>query len=158
SLSALWLRREAQRAHEAEREALQKLCDSSYSQAQANRRSGRVGQRFESLSALKEAARLARQLDRDADYFLKLRNEAIACMALPDLPRTRPLQGRPSSPYAAAIDDRFRYYAWGDSVGAVHIHALPADSVLARLPRPGKSAVAARLRFSNDGRWLAISY
>jgi WD40 repeat protein len=158
SLSALWLGREAQRARDAERAALEKVCDSSYSQAQASRRGGRPGQRFESLKALKEAAHLARALDRDAGYFLKLRNEAIACLALPDLQLTRRLEGRPQSCYVAALDDRFRYYAWGDSGGAVHVHATATGRVIARLPRPARAALAVKVRFSRDGRWLAVCY
>jgi WD40 repeat protein len=158
SLSALWLGREAQRARDAERAALEKLCDSSYAQAQASRRSGRPGQRFESLKALKEAAHLARALDRDAGYFLKLRNEVIACLALPDLQLTRRLEGRPLNCYTAALDDRFRYYAWGDSEGAVHVQAAATGRIIARLPRPARSAQAARVRFSRDGRWLAVCY
>jgi WD40 repeat protein len=158
SQSALWLGREAQRARDAERAALEKLCDSSSSRAQASRRSGRPGQRFESLKALKEAARLARALDRDAGYFLKLRNEMIACLALPDWQVTRRLEGRPSNCYVVALDDRFRYCAWGDSEGVVHIQAAATGRVIARLPRPARSALAVRIRFSRDGRWLAVCY
>jgi WD40 repeat protein len=158
SVSALWLGREAGRARVAEHRALERLCDSYYSQAQAGRRGGRVGQRFESLKALREAARLARDLDRDADYLRKLRNEAIACLALPDLRMIRRLGGVPLSWNAATVEDRFRYYAWGDAEGCVHVRATATGGRLARLPRPRTSALAAKLRFSGDGRWLAVSY
>jgi WD40 repeat protein len=158
SVSAVWLQREASKARDAESQALEQLCDSCYSQAQARRRAGRAGQRFESLKALQEAAQLARALARDADYFLKLRNEAIACLALPDWQLTRRLQGESPDCYATAIDDRFRYYALGDSEGTVRVHAPATGDVIARLSRPARSALAVRLRFSNDGRWLAIGY
>src|SRR5262249_27867183 len=133
-------------------------CDSYYSQAQASRRGGRAGQRFESLKALQEAARLARALGRDADYFRKLRNEAIACLALPDVQLTRRLEGEPPSDYAAAIDGGFRSSPRAAPGGTVCVRAAAPGRLIARLPRPAKAAEAVRLRFSSDGRWLAVVY
>src|SRR5438093_281059 len=69
--------RESLRARGAERDKTEQLWASYLSEARARRRSGRVGQRFDSLAALARAARIRPSLS--------LRNEAIACMALADL-------------------------------------------------------------------------
>ena len=61
------------------------LPESLIAQAQAGRWSGLVGQRFRSLEALAEA-RIGRNLEAQADI-LKVRNDAIACMCLPDFRR-----------------------------------------------------------------------
>ena len=57
--------------------ATSRLWDSYLAQARAGRFSGRPGQRFASLDALKRAATIRPSSE--------LRNEAIACMALPDV-------------------------------------------------------------------------
>ena len=50
-----------------------------------SRFSRQVGQRFESLDALDRAARIARELELPPERFDRIRDQAIACLALPDL-------------------------------------------------------------------------
>ena len=62
-----------------------------------------MGQRFDSLDALAQAAAIARELKLPATRLDPLRDEAIACMALPDLKPTgrvidRSAGGRPVLP------------------------------------------------------------
>ena len=79
-------RRDAQRAErDAKKDALDKLWRSHLARAQAGRFSRRPGQRLDSLAALEEAARIAREVGVPAEGMDELRNEAIACLALPDL-------------------------------------------------------------------------
>ena len=59
----------------------EKLWLSCLAQARTGQLSLTVGQRFESLAAIAEAAKIRPDL--------RLRNEAIACMALPDLKPSR---------------------------------------------------------------------
>ncbi len=70
---------------DAKRDALDKLWRSHLARAQAGRFSRRPGQRLDSLAALEEAARIAREVGVPAEGMDELRNEAIACLALPDL-------------------------------------------------------------------------
>ena len=70
---------------DAKRDALDKLWRSHLARAQAGRFSRRPGQRLDSLAALDEAARIAREVGVPAEGMDELRNEAIACLALPDL-------------------------------------------------------------------------
>jgi hypothetical protein len=44
-----------------------------------------MGQRYESLKARGEAAKIAHELDKPEESFLELHKEAIACMALRDV-------------------------------------------------------------------------
>jgi hypothetical protein len=66
-------------------QARQALWQAKLAQAQAASWSGRAGRAFDSLKALAEAADIARTLQLPEENMLKLRNEAIACMALPDV-------------------------------------------------------------------------
>src|SRR5262249_34140400 len=68
---------------QAEDKATQRLSRSLVAQAQASRLSRRSGQRFKTLETLAEAAKLARSLNLPPSDFLGLRNQAIACLALP---------------------------------------------------------------------------
>src|SRR5262249_55245085 len=84
-LAAIRLGRAAEHARRAERAAEERLFDGLFVQAHASRTSQRPGQRLDSLKALAYAAKLGRTLERDPADLRKLRNEAIACLALPDL-------------------------------------------------------------------------
>lgn len=66
-----------QAAKDAERARTEQLWRSLIERARAGRTSGRIGQRYDGLTALKQAAEIRPTLE--------IRNEAIACMALVDL-------------------------------------------------------------------------
>ena len=57
-------------------------------EARAGRFSRQMGQRFDSLDALAKAAAIARELKLPRERLDPLRDEAIACLALPDLKPT----------------------------------------------------------------------
>ncbi len=67
----------AKTAKEAEKERTEQLWRSLIEQAKAGRVSGRIGQRFNGLAALKRAAEIRPTLE--------IRNEVIACLALVDV-------------------------------------------------------------------------
>src|SRR5207253_2596759 len=87
--------KEYARAVEAVREALQRQFEARLAQARASRWSGRTGQRLESWKAIADAARLARDLQLDELLLQKLREEAIACLTLPDMRRMKEWEGYP---------------------------------------------------------------
>jgi serine/threonine protein kinase/WD40 repeat protein len=78
SMAAMWL-------NDANRTATRRLFDSLVDKAESRRSSGRAGQRLEGLSALGEAAQISRELKLGQEQNLKLRNSAIACLAVADL-------------------------------------------------------------------------
>ena len=145
-------------AHQANEERLKErkesqavvdmLWGSYLAQARANRWSHRPGQRFDSLTALSNAAVIRPTLE--------LRNEAIAAMALPDARVSRYWQLNPPVPLFAGLvfDAGVERYARAYPDGQIAICRAQDDAPLLRLPGFGPWREAA-LCFSPDGRFLA---
>jgi len=134
----------------AERDAVEKLYASYLAQARANRWSGQPGRRFDTLKVVSKAAAIRPSLD--------LRNEAIACLALPDAQVQRRLS--PASGLlmgGLAFDARFERYARAFRDGSIAIGQVANDRELVKLAGPGKPTAAA-LYFSPNGRYLAERY
>jgi serine/threonine protein kinase/WD40 repeat protein len=132
----------------ARRDALEKLWGSYLAQARANRWSGQPGRRFDSLVALSNAAAI-----RPSP---KLRNEAIACLALPDAQVQRQIKlGKPLAMGDSLVfDARFERYARIDEDGTIRVCQANDDRELFVLAGPAKPEAAYAL-FSPDGQWLA---
>ncbi|MDX1925908.1 MAG: protein kinase [Pirellulaceae bacterium] len=139
-------------ARNSKREADEKLFESYFAQARGSRLSGRSGQRFESLQVLKQATELARSLGLPVDKFDLLRNEAIACLALPDLYPYRMWAKSPTS-YAFDFDGANSLNVWTDRQGNCTVRRLADDTLLAVLPGLGEPAVPF---LSEDGKFLAV--
>jgi serine/threonine protein kinase/WD40 repeat protein/tetratricopeptide (TPR) repeat protein len=106
-------------ARKSQQEATDKLWWSLYERARAGRLSQHIGQRLGSLAALEEAARIR----PDG----RLRDEAIAAMALIDL---RPVPGRYTAPpgtLALTYSHKGQLYARSDSGGMISIRRLADD-------------------------------
>jgi WD40 repeat protein len=132
-------------AEESTREARKELWKASLQQARAERRSGQVGQRLESLRALTRAAALRPSLE--------LRNEAIACLALPDLRLAKEWAGNPHI-HQPGFDSSLERYARRDT-DRITVRQVGDDRVLLSLPSFGVSYYAL---FSGDGRFLAVPH
>ncbi len=139
-------------ARRSKRDADEKLFDSYVAQARGVRHSKRPGQRFESLNILKEAAELARAINLPPDKFHGMRNDAIACLSLPDLYPSLTVNVHPDA-YANDFDDAHALHAWTDRQGRCHIRRLAEDAELAVLPGLGEPAMPF---FSGDGKFLAV--
>jgi WD40 repeat protein len=135
-------------AEKAEKEKTEELWHAHRDRARAERFSHRSGQRFASLAALAEAAGIRRDP--------VLRDEAVACMALPDLRILE--EGLPCLEHTAelAFAAGSTRYACGDAHGNVSVRRLPDGEELQRLPGFGKDAQW--LGFSPDGCFLAVGY
>jgi eukaryotic-like serine/threonine-protein kinase len=152
SLDAWRLERERDRAvahqraaEQAEEQAKEQLWNALLSQARANRWSSRAGRNFDSLDVLKRAAALRPSVE--------LRNEAIACMALPDLRLARTWDYRIPRCYGLAFDAELERYAFSDVHGTISIRRFADNRELRRLP--GRGFPAWILQFSPNGRFLA---
>jgi serine/threonine protein kinase/WD40 repeat protein/tetratricopeptide (TPR) repeat protein len=152
-VSVAFVKGEADRALKSESTAKQRLCDSLLAQAQAGRWSGLAGQRFGGLQALVEATRLARELNAGEEEILKLRNEAIACMSLPDLRRLPEYDRYTAEGTGGVLDSQLQRYAIADDQGDIIIHRIPNDEEIVRLHGPGPRA--RRIEFSPNGQYLA---
>jgi serine/threonine protein kinase/WD40 repeat protein/Flp pilus assembly protein TadD len=134
-----------QRAEQKEQEAKDQLFLSLLHQAEARQASRKMGQRLDALDALGRAARLRRD-DR-------LRDAAIAAMALPDL--------RPGPTWDAgvpgwgkcAFDGQYLRYARIEAAGGVSVRSIPDDRELVRVQAGERPR---RLDLSPDGRFLVV--
>jgi serine/threonine protein kinase/WD40 repeat protein len=147
-------------ARQAGQTAQEQLCDSLFVQAHAGRFSRQPGQRLDSLKALEQAARLGRALGRGPAEQLNLRNEAIACLALPDVRLEREWEGNPHGTNGLGFDARFERYAWSFKDEGIRICRVADQQELLRLPALPAERVTRWLipRFSPDGRFVAVWY
>src|SRR5262249_3024634 len=139
------LREQLDLTEKAELEKTEKLRQSYVEQARAGRFSGRAGQRFESLKALAEAAKIRPEP--------RLRDEAIACLALPDARLVRDWEGLPEGTVAFDLDGTGRCYARTSHSGDVSVLRLDDDTEIAQLKGLGKKV---QPFFSPDGKVLAL--
>jgi eukaryotic-like serine/threonine-protein kinase len=147
---------EAKRAEQAaKKDALDKLWRSYLARAQAGRFGRRPGQRLDGLEALRQAVPIARSVDAPKSSFDELRDEAIACLALPDL---RPARGEvdcPPGTSGIAFDGFFKQYAAADSQGNLSVRRAGEVEPVARFTDLG--SVPKRYWISPDGRLLGIA-
>ncbi len=130
------------------REAREKLWGSYLAQARANRWSGQVGRRFDSLEVIRQAAAIRPSSE--------LRHEAIACFTLTDARVAR--QWPTAAGSLALIDaDCERYACWSPTEGLV-IRRVSDGAELLRLPNGDRHLPVTRLCFSPDGELLAATY
>ncbi len=151
SWAAYTSQQQLERIQAAEEAATRRLYSALVAQARANRLSRRPGQRFGSLEALMEAARIARELDLPEENLLELRNEAIACLLLPDFEVAREWEGWPIGSGGLAFDASFQRYARGDKDGNVSIRRVADDRELFTLPGFAPLDDYGGLEFSPDG-------
>jgi WD40 repeat protein len=134
-----------ERAEEAERDKTEKLWQTYLEQARAVRFSGRIGQRFDGLKALAAAAKIRPDP--------RLRDEAIACMALPDIRVVREWDGWPEGSVDFDLDAAGGRYARSHRDGTVSVRRLDDDTKIAHLNGMGKACTVC---FSPDGSVLAL--
>jgi serine/threonine protein kinase/WD40 repeat protein len=152
SVGALRLRSQLELTARAENNATHRLYRSLVDQARASRVSRRVGQRFDGLLALRSAASIARSLHLREDDFLALRNQAIACLALPDLRVEKEWPGCPAGTNLS-FDDRLARYVRVDLKGNVTVREVAGDAEICRFRsglRPGWPTL------SPDGSFLLL--
>ena len=114
-----------------------KLLDALQDRARFWRLSRRVGQRFKSLDALAQAAEIARELGLTSDRFALLRDEAIACLALPDLKETGNVISRPPGALMTTFDSTMTRYALRFN-DMVEVRRVADDAEIVRFPAPGR--------------------
>jgi serine/threonine protein kinase/WD40 repeat protein len=131
-------------AQASERDARDQLFLALWNQARAGRFSRQMGQRLDSLAAVSKAA----QIRRDE----RLRDEAIAAMALPDV---RPVPGwhsTASGPAAIAYSTNYELYARVVPPGYISIRTIPDDREIQKII--SGPITGTYLYFSPDDRFL----
>ncbi len=145
-------------AHRSEHNAQDQLFGALLNQARALRFGGQAGQRFDGLKALAQATGIARARGFGEAEFLKLRGEAVACLALPDLRFERTLPGKVPHGYWLAFDPALRHYVYSDGRGNLSVRRVADGVETARMPGPDGPTAWVYLRFSPDGRWLGTTH
>lgn len=135
-----------QRAIRAETDAVTRLHEANLNWVRANRLSGLPGQRFASLAELARAAARTNRLD--------LRNEAIACLALPDLRLLKQWTKAPDWD-AFHFSPSFRVYVTNDDQGNLTVRDTVTDAVQYQLPTQGARLTTTLA--SGDEHYLATS-
>src|SRR5262249_55138901 len=136
---------------EAETKGRERLVESLGSQAQARRVSRRMGQRFETLEALDQAATIARELKLPPERLDPLRDEAIACLALPDLKPTGRVILRPPNVISVAFDPTMTRYALRFIGGTIQVRQVADDVEIVRFQARDDRGISV-FNFSPDGR------
>jgi WD40 repeat protein len=146
------LRLALQASSEARNQALDSLWESYLAEARAVRFSGRPGQRFKALTAIRKAMQLPLPAGHSLD---ELRTEAIACL-LPDLEKVPGWElSSPGNVAALSFDASLRTCAWAapeGEGGVVSVRRVADNSEVARL-RTDRVTVP---RLSPDGRFLLL--
>ncbi len=151
TLLAIWAVEERDRAR-------LELGNSLVAQGAAVQHTGLIGQRFESLRLLGEAARELREHPQGRDRLPEIRNHAIAALALTDL---RVRWERPvANVVGVQCDPQLERYAFVDlhGTGRTSVRGLADDDDLLSLPHPGVNFWHAATDFSADGQYLLACY
>jgi serine/threonine protein kinase/WD40 repeat protein len=159
TVAAVWLKAERdhvaqERGHaqQAERKARLREAEALVGQAHGTRLSRRPGQRFEALDALSKAAAIGRELHQPPEWFDRLRNEAIAALALPDVHITQEFGSFPPGSVWVELSDDFELYVRTTDKGSCTIRRVADDAEVAHLPELGERVRAA----FGAGRLLAV--
>jgi WD40 repeat protein len=145
------------RVRDANRQTRESLFNALTAQARARRSSRQVGQRFESLRALAAAAQIARELDLPGPRLEPIRDEAIACFALPDLLPTGRVIEEPQGTIMTCFDSMMMRYAVRLRTGTIVVRNIADDSEVARFIAQGDRHIFT-FNFSPDGRYLATTH
>jgi WD40 repeat protein/tetratricopeptide (TPR) repeat protein len=146
-----------------ERDSREQLWRAQLEEAKAIRGSGRVGQRVRALDVLQEAATTLRSLHRpdEVDRLLDLRNEAVAALLPPaDLRLHQAWKMPDNDDYHGGliVNAALTRFAYSDNRGNVTVRRLADEQELTRLPNDGPGSHVYALRFSGDGRFLAVAH
>jgi WD40 repeat protein len=131
-------------ARQSEHDARDQLFLALFNQARAGRFSRHMGQRIDTLSALAETARVR----PDG----RLRDEAIAAMALPDVRRVPGWRSTNPGNATVAYGGQYRHYARVDTPGSISVRTIPDDQEVQRID--AGPILGEYLFFSPDERFL----
>jgi len=145
-----------QRIQRAQGETREQLFGALQARARAGRFSHQKGQRFDSLEALRAAAAIGQELKLPPERFDPLRDEAIACLALPDLKQTGRVIHRPPDVLSTAFDSTMTRYALRFRDGTMQVRRVADDGEIALFQAGGRGD--SFFGFSPDGRYLATTH
>ncbi|MFO0841548.1 MAG: protein kinase [Gemmataceae bacterium] len=156
SVSALWLSDALADTRREKEEKTAHLWEAYLASARASRLTTFPGRRFDGLDAVDKALALGTSLLKDESRLLALRNEAIAALTLADFGAGREGEGFPPGTSGVALDPAFEHWAWAGERGDVTVRAMADGREVRLFKGPGEAVTF--LRFSPDGRYLAVAH
>lgn len=158
SLASAWVYRDQRNKIEfsleqtknAKQHLVRQLWESRVARAEALRRSGVGGRRFQALAALREAA--GQSLPHGPEEVLRMRNEALAALALVDLALDGPAVKIPDDATGVAVSRDGTLLAFGTTDSRLHVVPFQDQAAARVLALAG---VARHLRFSSQGTLVA---
>ncbi len=148
------------RSDRAALDARWRAVDAYTAQARAGRFSRQPGQRFETLEAVSQAAKLLESLPPRPDSASRrdsLRDLAISAMALPDLQPVGRVVHVPPGVIIATLDPTMTRYALRFRDATISVRRFADDQEVARFQSGGDRDIFA-CRFSPDGRFLVSAH
>jgi serine/threonine protein kinase/WD40 repeat protein len=137
----------------ANKDAVKQLWHSLRAEAQARRHSRRTGEVFLALGAIEKAVKIARETEMPEDRFLELRNEAIACLALPDLRVAEEWEGYPELSAHVDFDETQERYVRTERGETVSVYRTADKNLEFRFQAGIQYAMP---ELSRDGQFLAL--
>src|SRR5262249_7426468 len=116
------------------------------------------GQHFKSFAEVRRALELARAFQLAPKALAEVRNEAIACLCLPDLQVGEEWPGYPVGTSAFALEPSFRLYARSDYEGTISVRRRRDDVELFHIRGSDRQPADHTLRFSPDGHFIQQTY
>ncbi|HEX5104206.1 MAG TPA: serine/threonine-protein kinase, partial [Pirellulaceae bacterium] len=146
------------KATASEELALRAVFEARLAEARASRTGEQPRGRTEALDALAKAAAHIERLKLDKTEILRLRNEAIAAMALVDLRLDRQWPGHPPRYQFAStgFDAEVERYAALEPDGQIAIRRLKDNALVLRVGGLGRLDRKPCIQFSPNGRFLAV--
>ena len=146
------------RAQDRRTDAEARTCwESLTEQASATRSAARSGQRFESLDALTAPPGSRASSKLPPDQFDRIRDQAIACLALPDAEADRPAINLPAGTLLFCFDSGMKRYALRLASGTILVRRVADDQEVTRFEARGDREIFV-FAFSPDGRYLATTH
>jgi serine/threonine protein kinase/WD40 repeat protein len=157
STVAAWKFREQYKAVQVEeRKTRAALGESLLVQAQATRHSRQAGRQKVALGSLHTAAAIAHEVGAQTKDLAKLRDEAIAALALIDDQMVENRQGFAVAPPGAAYTIDGDRYAILGSDGSIQVHRL-SDRSLIRVVGSNRPMTRYEIRFVPGGRFACVT-
>ena len=152
--------RQAQQLAASQRTATHQLYRALATSAEASRWSGRPGQNFSSIKDVAHAVQILPELDMDSAEteaaVVQLRNAAIAAMSQMDIRMLRSWRVEEPWTLQVAFNSTYTRYAQADRAGNISIRDVRSSVEDRRLAAPAAGSAILRMRFSPDGKYLAV--
>ena len=154
--------RQAKELAASQQTATHRLYHALLTSAEASRWSGRPGQNLTSIKDVAHAVQILPKLGWERPEIeaevVKLRNAAIAAMSLTDIRMLRSWKVQEPWLLQVAFNSTYSQYAQADRDGNISIRDVQDNVESSRLPAPTTGRAILRMRFSPDGKYLAVKY